>query len=400
MMQEKILSNKKKGISLVDDSKSNFKLSALLGGDLIDVDNVIKNKDDHIQDFVIPKKDGSQRKIKAPDSQLKYLQKSIYFNLIKRYKPSDRAHGFVANRGISTNATPHVGAKSIGKIDILNFFDSISEKHLQNCLFGNKNICRYCKHYKGMLQGECNPSLYKNKNTNYKHKCEEMKAMFIPDYCEKTGYKSLFKRVIELCTLSGKTAQGFPTSPSIANIVLRGFDKHMAEYCDNLNIAYTRYADDLAFSSKELDKNELKKAVLGESSRQLWAYGFEINKNKIVFKNRSSRMKICGVVVNEVKNVMRRKVRLFRAKVHNATIKKPNETTKKYLNQLKGWASFLMSINRNKGSYYMNKLIVFEQRLINKGDGIIFHEINSASATINYSTGNQTPVTTGTSYNT
>jgi len=338
-----------------------FDLEKLLGKPVNVVDDIIDKKSDHITEVEIPKKDGSPRKITSPSSALKYMQRSIGWKILRRYKSHNAAHGFVPKRGISTNADAHVGAKSLGKIDISKFFDSISEKHLKNVLFGNKNICRYCKHYERMLDGHCNPSLYKNKVEKFKYRCEEIKAVWIPDYCEKTGYQSLIKRIIEICTNKGFAAQGFPTSPALANIVLRGFDRDISEYCDEYDIAYTRYADDLTFSSKTLEKDELRKIIQRKVIRQLWAYGFKPNKKKTSFKGKAGRLRVCGVVVNEKKNVQRSVVHLFRAKVHNATVKFAAKTTKTRIKQLKGFASFIMSINRKQGAQYMNKLIEFEK---------------------------------------
>ena len=145
---------------------SNFDFKIIFGKTMEEVDDIIKNKESHIKRFKIPKKDGSSRTIVAPDSELKYIQKMTYYKFLKRYSYDNAANGFIPKRGIVTNALPHVGAKSVGKIDISKFFDSISTDHLKNCLFGNKNVCRYCNKYTRMLDGKCNPSLYKNKIQN------------------------------------------------------------------------------------------------------------------------------------------------------------------------------------------------------------------------------------------
>jgi len=229
-----------------------------------------------------------------------------------------------------------------------------------------------------MIDGGCHPSLYKNKEDASKpkeerdlsHVCEEIKAVWIPEYCEKTGYKSLFKRIIELCTNKGFAAQGFPTSPSLANIVLKGFDKQITEHCEKHDIVYTRYADDLTFSSKTLDKNELREIVVAKVMRQLWAYGFEPNKKKTSFKGKSGRLRVCGVVVNEKKNIQKSVMKLFRAKVHNAISKYPERTTKSRVKQLKGYASFIMSINKDKGKKYMDQLISFEKAKFNESQSL------------------------------
>jgi retron-type reverse transcriptase len=347
---------------------SNFKLSDIFGRPLEKVDTIINELPLHVRKIEIPKKDGTVRKVLAPDGTLKYIQKAIYWRIFRRYKPNESVHGFVIKRGIVSNAKKHVGAKSLGKIDIKSFFDTISEKHLKNCLFGNKNICRYCRYYEYMLEGKCHPSLYYNKNKDYPHKCEEIKAIHIPGYCEKTGYQSLLTRVIKLCLFNGFTAQGFPTSPIIANIVLRGFDETMVEYCNTNEIVYTRYADDLCFSSKTHNKAKLRRLLQTKVYRLLWAYGFTPNKEKTNWKSYAGRLKVCGIVVNEKLSLPKKVVNNFRAAVFNATsrFKNASRTTKSEIKKLKGFASYLMSVDKVKGTKYMNMLKAFESQKFGK----------------------------------
>ena len=343
--------------------KSNFDLEKIFGKKVDVVDNIIKEKHLHLRKMQIPKKDGSTRHIVAPDKDLKYIQKGLYWRLLSKYKPSPAAHGFVKRRGIKTNAIPHIGSASMGKIDIKSFFDTISEKHLQNCLFGNKNVCRLCKNHERMMHGLCNPSLYHNKTKKFKFTCEEIKAVFIPDYCEKTGYQSLFKRVIELCTINGFTAQGFPTSPVLANIVMRGFDIKMLEHCSQHDIVYTRYADDMAFSSKTLNKHQLKAIVQTKVMQLLWAFGFKANKKKTTWKSKAGSMRICGIVTNVKASIPRKNLKLFRSQVHHAIVKDTEKTTKPLIRSLKGMASYIMSVDHDKGKKYMNQLLTFEKTM-------------------------------------
>lgn len=342
--------------------QSNFNLKEIFNKSLEDVDDIIENFGKHIRKIEIPKKDGTKRKVLAPDGKLKFIQKHLYWKFFRRYRASKSAHGFVAKRGIVTNARLHVGAMSLGKIDIEKFFDSISKKHLRNCIFGNRNICRYCKNYEGMLNGNCHPSLYKNKRIDFPHKCEEIKAVYIKDFCEKTGYQSLFNRIIDIVTYNDFTAQGFPTSPIIANIVLVGFDKRMQEFCKEHNVTYTRYADDLCFSSKELTAKDLKALLQTKAYQLLWAFGFRPNRKKTNWKSCVGRLKVCGVVVNVKTSIQRSVLRRFRAKVHHATVINADSTTRPQLRRLKGFASYVMSVDRRKGNLYMQKLVEFENK--------------------------------------
>ena len=342
---------------------SNFDIESFFGKTLDYVDGILANKADHIKDYYIPKKDGTRRHVTAPDNDLKWLQKTIYWRFFSKYRSHNGAHGFVRHRGIVTGAKIHLKANCIGKIDIKSFFDTINVNHVKNVICGNRQICKMCKHYEDLMDGKCSPSIYHNKEIKYTHRCEELKALFIPDYCERTGYQSLFLRIIDACTYKGVTPQGFPTSPILANIVMKGFDKTMSEYCNEKEIAYSRYADDLAFSSLTKDVKTLKEDVKKKAYALLFAYGFTPNYKKTVWKSKTSRMKICGVVVNQVLNIPRWRYMNFKAQVFNATVRDADKTTKKDIKILKGFASFIMSINHNKGKKMMDKLTAFESKL-------------------------------------
>src|ERR1035437_9313530 len=74
---------------------SNFNLEHIFGVPTIEVDNVMDNMSHHVRKIEIPKKDGTMRRILAPDSRLKYMQKALYWRIFRRYKPNDCVHGFI-----------------------------------------------------------------------------------------------------------------------------------------------------------------------------------------------------------------------------------------------------------------------------------------------------------------
>jgi len=325
------------------------------------MDTITSDMDSHIAEYNIAKKSGGTRKIIAPDSKLKYQHNNIYYNILLKYRASKNAHGFVKGRSIVTNARRHVGAKSIGHMDITNFFDTINKDHLKNCLFGNKNVCKMCKHHDRMLDGKCHPSIYRNREVKYIHRCEEMKAIYINGYCEKNDYDSLFKRIISLSTYKNSTPQGFPTSPFLANIVLRGFDKKMDELAERHDCEYTRYADDITVSSKIHRKGELQHIFQKFTYNLLFGFGFTANREKTRWKD-SGRLSTCGIVVNKKTNIRRRDVMNFRARVDYATVKNADNVTRETIRKLKGWASFLSSANERMGKKYMRQLKAFERK--------------------------------------
>ena len=60
-----------------------------------------------------------------------------------------------------------------------------------------------------------------------------------------------FENVVKLVTIDNFLPVGYVTSPSISNAILYEFDSLLSEYCDKHHITYTRYSDDLIFSSND-----------------------------------------------------------------------------------------------------------------------------------------------------
>lgn len=336
----------------------NFNISEILGYNIEFVDNVISEMDKHVHTFKIPKRSGGHRTITAPDDILKSIQVNINNNFLRLYHPESNAHGFIKNKSIVTNARAHVGAKSIGKMDIADFFDSIGSSSLCNSICGNRNVCRLCKNYKDMEMGKCNPSIYRNKGGEYEHKCEELKALFIPDYCRDKGYDSLFTRIIALSLLNNSACQGFPTSPYWANIVLAGFDRRIGAHAVENGCTYTRYADDMTFSAKDKTSAQLREIFENKISKQLYGFGFQVKHSKTYFKD-GGRFSSCGVVVNVKTNIRSDRVRNFRAAVYNATVKNADTTTPARIQELMGWGSFYYSVNPERARQYIDKLKAF-----------------------------------------
>lgn len=332
--------------------KSNFDIEKFFGMGAESVNGILVKKEDFVSEFEIRKSNGKTRKITAPTGKYKYILKGLLYRFWSAYKPSDSAHGFVKSRGVSTNAEPHVGSLSVGSIDVEDFFGSIDEDHLKNAIFGNKRICKSCQNFNMMCAGKCHPSLYKNKLRRYDHMCEEIRAVFIPGYEEESGYTSLFNLIINASMYKGCTPQGFPTSPIISNLVMRGADAMLGEMATDLGVRYTRYADDLSFSSDTMKPSALSKAVKKKSYKILRKYRFRPNLKKTKFYGQGSRMLVCGVLVNENKSLPIYKVKNIRAAVHRVCVKEKETASKADIMSVRGQVSYLMSLNPEKGRKY------------------------------------------------
>jgi RNA-directed DNA polymerase len=200
----------------------------------------------------------------------------------KKHWISRKAMGFRKRHNCLTNAQVHAGKKYILNIDVKNFFPSITSIAYRNYATRERNLME----------------------TKYKE--------------EDQGFPNLFFYAATPVFHSGSLPQGAPTSPFISNIYMRRFDtqieKLLRQYISD-DILYTRYVDDLTFSSNSRAVERVIPIVRGK----LRALKLEINDAKTKFMTPSQRQEITGINVNSgrptIGKAYRRKVRAI---VHRA----------------------------------------------------------------------------------
>ncbi len=283
----------------------------LLSLNLVDSELYIKklysisnNIEDNYKVFKIKKSNGSFRKIYEPNSTLKYIQRQILKNILENKKVSKYATAYQKGKSLKENAQIHIGKKIILKLDIKNYFDSISFYSIYN---------------------NCFPIEY------------------FP--------KGIGMLLTYLCTYNGYLPQGAPTSAYISNLVMKDFDDELGSWCEINNISYTRYSDDMTFSG-DFNPNLIIKKV----KTMLFKLGFELNKKKIHVIKQHQQQKITGIVVNEKMQVERKCRKEIRKEIYyikkyglNSHLNRINcKNKEKYLNKLYGRILFVNQINNDK----------------------------------------------------
>lgn len=227
--------------------------------------------------FYIKKKLGGDRKIVAPNVQLKYIQKRLSAILYEIYQPKKVANGFVKGKNIVTNAKLHVNKNFVFNIDIDSFFDSI---HFGRVL--------------GMFQRHPFSFPYK-----------------------------LAVALTQLVCYNGVLPQGAPTSPIISNFICRNLDNELIKIAKKYKVLCTRYCDDITFSTDlkrfptEIAYEKNGRFYIGAELLSIFEKNnFKINELKVRMQIRGSRQMVTGVVVNERVNILNKKYREFRAKLH------------------------------------------------------------------------------------
>ncbi len=228
--------------------------------------------------FSIPKKSGGQRNISAPSRGLSHIL--YYVNIILKavYQPSDYAMGFVEGRNVVDNASRHIGQNYVFNTDLENFFPSIVQprvwKRFQLAPFNfNQQIA-------SILAGLC----------CIREKQEDGKFTYI-------------------------LPQGAPTSPLITNAICDKLDRRLSGLARRFNLHYSRYADDITFSSMCYVYRENYK-FMPELKRIIEDQGFHMNMTKTRLQKPCERQEVTGLTVNNRVNTSREYVAEIRNLLH------------------------------------------------------------------------------------
>lgn len=318
----------------------------ILGSSSQELEEVLSKIPQYYSSFDIPKANGT-RTIMAISrrSALCRMQRSICDHFLNEIPLPTPAIGFIKGENYLNFLLPHVGKKYYLRIDISDFFGTITSDMIRN----------------------------------------SFQEFFLD------SESKMLEKFISLCTYDGHLPQGAVTSPAISNVVFRRLDQRILKYCQSFDvqyknggrrlesICYTRYADDLLFSSQCLDFSK-ELFFHGMIRGILKSAGFQTNQSKL--KYGTDRIPLSGYVVSDDIHLSRkklypismllhyfggsnpytgRKYRLKKAlfsdpdwleKVNQllltdsrGTIKR-FETKEQFLNYLCGYRSFLISVRR------------------------------------------------------
>ncbi|MFN8307330.1 MAG: reverse transcriptase family protein [Ferruginibacter sp.] len=260
--------------------------------------------------FYITKKNGSQREINAPVRKLLEIQRALNCMLKAMYTVQEPAFGFAPGKTIAGNAAGHVGKKFILNADIKDFFPSI-----------------HFRRVKIMLE----------------------KAPF-----DLTGEREpLAFLIANLCTENDVLPQGAATSPLLTNIICQRLDKKLQALAQKFNVYYSRYADDLSFSSNEY---VFSKRFMNQLEAILESERFQLNPEKTRVQGKAYRQEVTGLTVNEKLNINRHYLRNYRTLVYLYKTK-GEKAAREYLFKKKPARSALLELVRRlkkKGGYIRN----------------------------------------------
>ena len=273
---------------------------------------------------------GSVRLIEIPKPRLKEIQRRILSGILEQIPPHPAAHGFRSGRSIRTFTAPHIHQRVVLRMDLRDFFPSISRSRVQSFF----RTAGYPEAVADLLGGLCTNSvpapLWRNPELAI-------------ELAERHSLGSLYARP--------HLPQGAPTSPALANICAWRLDGRLSGLAQSAGAVYTRYADDLAFSGgplfeRHVDNFSTHVAVLVQEE------GFTALHRKTRVMRHGVRQHLAGLTVNLRANLPRADFDRLKAQLTNCLRLGPHTQNRDnhpaFRAHLAGRIAFLASINPAK----------------------------------------------------
>lgn len=220
--------------------------------------------------FTIPKKSGGVREIAAPMPKLRALLWPVKEILSALYEPAPCVMGFTNCRSVVDNAKLHLGQYYVLNLDLKDFFPSISQarvwKRLQFPPFS------FTQDVANVIAGLCAIKVEREGETKY----------VLP--------------------------QGAPTSPILTNIICEQLDRRLSIIAAKNNLRYSRYADDMSFSSMH-SVLSLKGSVYADIVNTIEEQGFTVNPAKTRLQKKGARQEVTGLVISNKVNTPKKYIR-------------------------------------------------------------------------------------------
>jgi hypothetical protein len=225
--------------------------------------------------------------IEAPKPRLKGFQRVILDAILANIPPHASAHGFRPGRSITTFAAPHIGRAIVLKMDLRDFFVSITSARV-TALYVTAG---YPEQVARLLAGLATNSVpIAITNEVIRAAPEGPRSNLSWQVAQQYGRPHL--------------PQGSPTSPALANLVAYRFDARLAGLATAAGAVYTRYADDLVFSGDDAFARSVCRFSTHVAAIAL-EEGFAVQHRKTRIMRQGVRQQAAGVVINQKINMPR-----------------------------------------------------------------------------------------------
>lgn len=285
--------------------------------------------------FKIPKSKGGFREIEAPALELKKIQRKLneYLQYVYFLNQSQSAYGFIMStakenrkntaKNIVSNAKQHLGNPYLLNIDFDDYFHQISTQEVY--------------------------TIFKKPPFNFT--------------------KNQANTLAKICTNKGRLPMGAPTSPVLSNFACLALDKELELWATKHKITYTRFVDDLSFSSKNRITPQHFKQILQITSK----YEFVIDPAKTKWYDAKQTKIVTGLVIGkqielqkdyltELTKDIDRLQKATEVAIITGNIHKPT-ATKKYKQEIMGKINFIAVVKGYNSEQYEHFMMLYEQAI-------------------------------------
>lgn len=284
---------------------------------------------DHYTRFEIPKRSGGKRLISSPKPKMRKAQTWIQEKILSGLNPSEYASAFRPDLSIVDNAKKHCDKKVIVKLDLKDFFPSITFPRVR----GYFEFLGY------------NPGI----------------ATILALLCtDAPRVRVTFKGEAQIVATGPRgLPQGACTSPALANLIASRLDARLAGLATarSEKWIYTRYADDLTFST-DSEKPEVG-TFIAAVSKVAHDEDFQINLKKTRVMRAPHRQTVTGLLVGTQVRIPKTTIRKMRALFHRIEVQGKDvvsvELGKDALLVARGYLSYLHMVQPKLAHKYRNK---------------------------------------------
>jgi RNA-directed DNA polymerase len=296
------------------------------------------------------KRDGRHRLIERPKALLRVAQRKVLHDLLDRVPPHDSAHGFRRGRNIVSFAMPHVDKPLVIRLDLADFFTSITEARV-HALFRALGY--------PVAVARTLTALTTNRVPG-----PVLRAAVLEGKFDKADQPKFRGRHLP---------QGAPTSPALANLCAFRLDTRLAALASSLEADYTRYADDLAFSGCARLQRVAARLPIWVAAIAL-EEGFAVQPRKTRVMPRGIRQRLAGVVVNRHPNLARDRFDTLKATLTNCVRQGPESQNRAacadFRASLAGHVAHAAMLNPSRGAKLkaIFDLIIWNRNEVGRGD--------------------------------
>lgn len=294
------------------------------------LDRLILRSPHTYKQYTIPKKSGGIRTISQPARGTKYLQYWLMENIFSELNVHKCATAYQEGSSIKKNAQYHVNNSYLTKFDFKNFFPSIKGEDLKAHLI---------RHFGDRLTND-------DLNDIVRISCIEQ------------NWSKDFSLSI-----------GAPSSPMLSNAIMYEFDCLVVEWCKENEIRYTRYADDLTFSSNKKNISSNIEPFIRNVVRNIEYPSLRFNRKKTTHLSKKHQRRVTGLILTNAGNVSlgRSRKREISSLIHKFTNKKLDDSDVSRLQGLIGFAKgvepdFVKRMRNKYGSKVISTILEYRSK--------------------------------------